>query len=327
LDINLNETHIRQLRERITHSFHLGPLHTKDISDYLIFRLRAAGYHGPHLFTDAAIKKLSRSAQGLVRRVNILADKALLAAFADNLYQVTPKHVKAAIKDSEFGIKANRSQYVIGLLALSLLIVVLLMVWQKSVSPNVPPAKDDVMKSSIVQENLPVKHSAVTVNITSSDQGLSIKNSSFQALAKPSSSNNSNVSPLAIPVTSPTAKPVRTSVGLQHLPEELNKRFEASKLWLATGAPETATLQIMTITNDEQLTDQWQLLAKQLDNNKLYMYRKNQGDKHYTVILYGDYQRRDAALADMETLPSSIQMNNPQIRTIAGIHRDIQQTQ
>lgn len=91
LDENLNQENIRQLRERITHRFNLGPLHTKDVDEYLIFRLRAAGYHGPHLFKDASIKKLSMASEGLVRRVNILADKALLAAFADNVYQVTPK--------------------------------------------------------------------------------------------------------------------------------------------------------------------------------------------------------------------------------------------
>ena len=112
LDINLNELDIRQLRDRITHSFTLGPLEPKDIGEYLIFRLRAAGYFGPHLFSDAAIKKLAKATDGLVRRVNILADKSLLAAFAENVYQVTPKHIKAAIQDSEFGRKqTNYKQY------------------------------------------------------------------------------------------------------------------------------------------------------------------------------------------------------------------------
>ncbi|MGZ8253027.1 MAG: AAA family ATPase [Methylophilaceae bacterium] len=108
LDVNLNANQIRQLRERITHSFNLGPLDEKAIGDYLIFRLRAAGYFGPHLFTSAAIARIAKSAEGLVRRVNILADKALLAAFSQNVYQVTPKHVRAAIKDSEFGAEQVR---------------------------------------------------------------------------------------------------------------------------------------------------------------------------------------------------------------------------
>ncbi len=110
LDENLNQANIRQLRERITHSFNLVPLQTKEIGEYLIFRLRAAGYFGPHLFSNTAISKIATSAEGLVRRVNILADKSLLAAFADNEYQVTPKHVQAAIADSEFGAEKSKQQ-------------------------------------------------------------------------------------------------------------------------------------------------------------------------------------------------------------------------
>ena len=130
LDENLNETRIRQLRERITHSFYLEPFDTKEISEYLIFRLRAAGYFGPPLFTKSAVEKIASVAQGLVRRVNILADKSLLAAFADNVYQVTPQYVVAAIKDSEFGFAAKKSvrainhyRMLLGLLLLSLITI------------------------------------------------------------------------------------------------------------------------------------------------------------------------------------------------------------
>ncbi|HOT51247.1 MAG TPA: DUF2723 domain-containing protein, partial [Candidatus Hydrogenedentes bacterium] len=45
-------------------------------------RLRAAGYRGPDLFTKGAIQLISKASEGLTRRINILADKALLAAFA-----------------------------------------------------------------------------------------------------------------------------------------------------------------------------------------------------------------------------------------------------
>ncbi|WP_295720402.1 DNA polymerase III subunit delta', partial [uncultured Halovibrio sp.] len=50
LDANLDANEIRQLRERITHSFHLEPLVWRDVAQYLNFRLRAVGYRGPDLF-------------------------------------------------------------------------------------------------------------------------------------------------------------------------------------------------------------------------------------------------------------------------------------
>lgn len=102
LDENLRQTNIRQLRERITHSFRLAPLSTAETREYLMFRMRAAGYHGPELFPDPVIKTISRAAQGLTRRVNLIADKALLAAFSENTHTIKRKHVDAAVRDSEF---------------------------------------------------------------------------------------------------------------------------------------------------------------------------------------------------------------------------------
>ena len=53
LDDNLRQNQIRQLKERITHSFRLEPLTPPETREYLMFRLRTAGYRGPDLFSDA----------------------------------------------------------------------------------------------------------------------------------------------------------------------------------------------------------------------------------------------------------------------------------
>lgn len=107
LDRNLNSPEIRQLKERITHSFALKPLTAAEIRDYLMFRLRAADYHGPDLFGPAVIKLIARASKGLTRRVNIIADKTLLAAFAENTHTLTVKHVRAAIEDSDFELRTG----------------------------------------------------------------------------------------------------------------------------------------------------------------------------------------------------------------------------
>lgn len=103
LDTNLDEPSIRQLRERIVHSFYLDPLGALDVGSYVSFRMRAVGYRGPDVFSRAALKLMSKHSEGLIRRVNILGDKALLAAFADNSHEVSDKHVRTAIRDSAFG--------------------------------------------------------------------------------------------------------------------------------------------------------------------------------------------------------------------------------
>jgi type II secretory pathway predicted ATPase ExeA len=102
LDDNLRQPQIRQLRERITHSFTLFPLDQGEVKAYLTFRLQAAGYHGPDLFSRRVIAYLTRASGGLTRRINLVADKALLAAFAEGTHNVTLRHVRAAVRDSEF---------------------------------------------------------------------------------------------------------------------------------------------------------------------------------------------------------------------------------
>ena len=92
---------MRPLRERITERFHLGPLGAADIADYLASRLRCAGGN-PQTFEPRAVALLARASEGLSRRINILADKALLAAFADGSMRVRDTHVRQAIADARF---------------------------------------------------------------------------------------------------------------------------------------------------------------------------------------------------------------------------------
>lgn len=291
LDENLNEPHIRQLRERITHSFHLGPLQTKDVGEYLIFRLRAAGYLGPPLFTEDAVKKLSNAAEGLVRRVNILAEKSLLAAYAENVYQVTVKHVSAAIQDSEFGIKTrgikqflSSPKALLVLSGLALLSALVAYYWwgQKTVTTN--PVTTNI--ATQLAEN---------PNITSSTTG------SIQA-----------------------ASQATTKDATQQLFEQ---RLAVTKQWLQTGEPNTITLQIMTSADVNQVKKDLEALSHQIEVDNLYLYQKKQDGLMFTVFLYGAYSQRAAALANMQALPAQLKNNRPQLRTVLGINNELEQKQ
>jgi type II secretory pathway predicted ATPase ExeA len=93
---------LRQLKDRITHSFRMRPLSQEEVANYLTFRMRAAGYRGPDVFAADAIGRITRASAGLTRRINILADKALLAAFSEGKHAVTAREARVAIADSEF---------------------------------------------------------------------------------------------------------------------------------------------------------------------------------------------------------------------------------
>lgn len=101
LNSKLEQSNMRQLKDRIVHYFILAPLSKTAIESYLMFRLRIAGYRGSIPFTPGAVALIGEASQGLMRRTNILADKALLAAFVEGVYTVDERHVQAAIRDSE----------------------------------------------------------------------------------------------------------------------------------------------------------------------------------------------------------------------------------
>lgn len=101
LDSLLSKSNLRQLKDRITQNFRLGPMQLNDAAEYIDFRMRAAGYRGPRVFTPEAIKLIVELSSGLTRRINILADKGLLAAFANNEHVVDVAQIKRAAADAE----------------------------------------------------------------------------------------------------------------------------------------------------------------------------------------------------------------------------------
>lgn len=102
LDDRLAANDMRQLRERITQHFNLAPLKVAEVGGYIEFRLRAAGYRGPTPFTARAIDLIAKISEGLSRRINILADKALLAAYSGGGHQVDVAEVRIAAQDARF---------------------------------------------------------------------------------------------------------------------------------------------------------------------------------------------------------------------------------
>ena len=94
----LTRNDLRQLAQRVTARYHLGALERSEIEDYVNFRLSVAGCRKP-LFTKQALVQLHRSTDGIPRRINVLADHALLSAYSKNESVVDAKSVKAATKE------------------------------------------------------------------------------------------------------------------------------------------------------------------------------------------------------------------------------------
>ncbi|MFL6675354.1 MAG: ExeA family protein [Massilia sp.] len=100
LDRKLALDSIRQLAQRITFHYHLGPLSRDDLDFYVAHRLRVAGFAGARLFTRGAITSLFAASGGVPRLVNILAHKALMLSYGQGRQQVAARHVQDAARDT-----------------------------------------------------------------------------------------------------------------------------------------------------------------------------------------------------------------------------------
>ncbi|MHB8914607.1 MAG: ExeA family protein [Thiobacillus sp.] len=112
LDAMLADSRIRQLKDRITLSLNLSPLNTSEVADYLRARLGVAGYRGPDLFPAPLVTRMTQASGGLSRRINVLADKTLLAAYAEQTRNLEPRHLDAATQDAETSIPSSSVRHI-----------------------------------------------------------------------------------------------------------------------------------------------------------------------------------------------------------------------
>lgn len=94
----LSRNDLRQLAQRVTARYHLGALKRSEIEDYVNFRLSVAGCKQP-LFSRQALNKMHSLTGGIPRKINVLADHALLAAYSKTQSLVDAKTVKQAAQD------------------------------------------------------------------------------------------------------------------------------------------------------------------------------------------------------------------------------------
>jgi general secretion pathway protein A len=104
LDELLESPELRQLRQRIGVRWRLAPLSREETGEYVRHRLRiSADATRDHLFPDDALRAIYRRSRGIPRLVNLLCDRALLAAYADGAPTVEGRHVERAALETGVG--------------------------------------------------------------------------------------------------------------------------------------------------------------------------------------------------------------------------------
>ena len=94
----LSRPELRQLNQRITARYHLGPLTKKDVSAYVLHRLAVAGVNRK-LFPGSSINRLYGLSGGIPRIINLLCDRALLGTFVQGKSMVDVPTLKKAASE------------------------------------------------------------------------------------------------------------------------------------------------------------------------------------------------------------------------------------
>jgi len=100
----LRTPELHQFAQRVSSDFHLKPLNSEEVTQYIQYRLDAVGSR-TQLFSDVACKLIGEASKGVPRTINILCDTALVYGFAANASLITSDIVRTVIENkAQFGV-------------------------------------------------------------------------------------------------------------------------------------------------------------------------------------------------------------------------------
>jgi len=102
LSTRLNDPSLRQFKQRVALRCELRPLAPQETLAYVAGRLRAAGGE-TQVFTREAVGVMHRRSKGIPRTISVIADNALLTAFALGQRLVTAEMVHEVCREFDIG--------------------------------------------------------------------------------------------------------------------------------------------------------------------------------------------------------------------------------
>jgi len=347
LDDHLRRSDMRPLRERITQSFRLEPLNTGEIREYLMFRMRTAGYRGPDLFPPSVVKRIARASEGLTRRVNLIADKALLAAFSENTHTIRPRHVDTAVRDSEFSQPRStafnpRYAWATALILTGVMIGAAAYALIQHHGDAQPGADSDpkpgtprlaaVPREDQAPKNSELPISPASVNVPAKENKKKIdKTDSYRTDIPSNGTTDENMAETvasAAATTTHSATAASNENGKTDQDAGVNvvrQRLAATRSWLATARDATVSIQLMGTDSEAQLGDELNTLSQVVEMNRIFVYRTMAKQKPSITVLYGSYGSFREAQEALAKLPAALKANRPILRTVQGIRTEIEQ--
>jgi len=110
LDTLFKAPQMRQLDQRVSIRYQLLPLTRDEAAAYVSYRLAIAGGSAAVTFQAKALDMMHRRTKGIPRLINLVCDRALLAAFSARTNRISADMVRQASKSLELG-EAHASRF------------------------------------------------------------------------------------------------------------------------------------------------------------------------------------------------------------------------
>jgi type II secretory pathway predicted ATPase ExeA/septal ring-binding cell division protein DamX len=327
LDEHLSLPNMRQLKERITHAFNLAPLPPREIHDYVNFRLRAAGYHGPDLFGPDVLRIIAEASEGLTRRINIYADKTLLAAFAAGTHSVTADHARAAVSDTQIVLTSRaspRREMLVGAAGLALGIAIgfgaarLLAPVQAPTIAVVPAVP--VPATAAPGPAVPAPPPAAQAGTAPAPAA-----SQLPAAPAPAGTAGGPVNAGEPPAPVAPAPPATTVARQNRASPTVDASLAAGiEMLEGRGAGQWVVQLMMTDARERNYLESYLAEAgRARDAGEIYLFPTGSADSPRMGVLLGIFATRDDANRAIAALPASVARFRPYARSVEAVRREL----
>ena len=320
LDETLADRRMRQVRDRVVHRFQLTPLPAAEATAYVDHRLRAAGWSGGALFAPAAMALLIKASSGRARRINLLADKSLLGAYAAGKSTVQVEQVRNAVAELHEDIHvAQRRRLPIWAHALTVLTTILVAgVFATLLNRYGPvslplPQILDVKPVPAPPARAPVS-APPQAGVVVPPVSVSVSSTNTPALVP--------VSAPASPPVSPASQPTLKSVQAQCAATTLKLYLDRTEKLIQNPDVSGYSVQIAAVSRETNALAYLQAVCQAVEDERVYAQLSHYNGKDFIAVFVGWYPNNAKANAALAELPAALKANKPIVRTWVNIKQD-----
>jgi type II secretory pathway predicted ATPase ExeA/septal ring-binding cell division protein DamX len=312
LDQHLALPNMRQLKERITHAFTLGPLPPKEVDEYVRFRLRAAGYRGPDLFGPDALRIITEASEGLTRRINIYADKTLLAAFAGGTHTVTADHARAAVSDTQIVVAPREPRRRLAAAAFGGLAVGV------------------ALGYGIAQVSAPSPSTHATAAVPAARPAEVAANPAPPAVAAGPAPATAALVPAASSIAPVASRPTAAKPAAAPSPADPIASRSAAGLELLSprsSARYSVQLMVTDAREREYLESYLAEAGRSVEPARLFLVASGSPQSPRVGVLFGGYEQRAQAAEALAALPQPLRQFKPYVRSLDSVREEVRRAQ